>query len=294
MRSIVAEIKLRKELSNLKAELVKMHQAGFGLKRIASKTGVAKTSVRRWLKEAGVYHPPEKSRKPAGEGHASRYAILSKSERRREDEVRIRSMLATCLRALRKGTPIETTCRIHGWPHNTVWNQLSKKPSYVYLRAKLRRRQRWGGEMETARRQGFNSKTYLTEAAFQDAVEAMLVRAGIRFKREARLPGCRTRVDLLVGDTLYVECKVGCKAGKIYGSMGQLLHYSTLSKEKPVLLIPDDVTMRADLANIITKKIPATILRESQLSEFLERQPMLLMVSLPLKTRTASRNGKMG
>jgi len=285
MRSLVAEAKHRNRLADLKAELVKLHQAGFGLKRIASKTGVPKTSVQRWLKDAGVYHPPEKSRKPAGEGPTSRYAILQKSQIRREREARTRAMMAVCLREFwRNGTPIESTCRINGWPHHTIWNHILKRPSYVNLRAKMRRNQRWGGEMEKARRQGITSKTYRTETDFQNAIAVLLLQAGTQFKREAKLMGCRTRADFLVGGDLYVECKVSCRAGQVYGSIGQLLHYSKLSKAKPVLLLPDDVTMRADLAEIIAG-IPAVILWENQFCGFLKGQPTLPLTSPPLKCR---------
>jgi hypothetical protein len=280
VRSLIAEAKYRGELNNLKAEVVRMHQAGFGLKRIAAKTGVPKTTARRWLKEAGIYDPPEKSAKPAGEGAASRYAILSKSQVRKEREAKIRKMMAVCLRELwRSGVAIETTCRVNGWPHNAIWNHLFKRSSYRKLRKKLRRDLRWGGEMDKARSRGVTSKTYLTETAFQGAIEALLSQSGILFKREAKLPGCRTRVDFLAGD-LYIECKVSCRAGQVYESMGQLLHYSELSKVKPVLLLPDDVTMRADLAKIITERIPALILRESQFLGFLNGQPTAALNSL--------------
>jgi len=260
-----------------------MHQAGFSLKRIASQTGVPKTSVQRWLKEAGVYQPPEKSAKPAGEGNASRYAILSKSRIRREREARMRSVMAACLRGLwRNGIPVETTCRINGWPHHAIWNHLTKRQSYVNLRAKLRRTQRWGGEMDRARRLGITSKSYRTETDFQNAVEALLLRAGVQYKREAKLQDCRTRTDFLIGSDFYVECKVSCRAGQVYGSIGQLLHYSKLSKQKPVLLLPNDVTMRADLAEIITG-IPAVILWENQFLDFLKGQPSLPPIPVPLK-----------
>ena len=66
--------------------------------------------------------------------------------------------------------------------------------------------------------------------------------------------------------------------------MDSLFHYSNLSKKTPVLLLPDDVTMRSDLAELIPK-IPAVILRENQFLGFLNGQPTLPLTAPPLKPR---------
>jgi hypothetical protein len=291
LRDLAKEKALRKQRADLHAEVVRMYKSGFGIRRIALKTGVSKTQTRKWLIDAGVYCPPAKSTKPAGEGLQSRYAILRKAKESKEAEELRRKIIAACLRGLRKQpvVPVERTCRDNGWNEKSVWNYLAKNPSYLHLREKLRRSQRWGAEMEKARRQGINSKVYRTETDFQDAVEAILVWSGFHFKREARLSGCRTRVDFLVGGNLYIECKVSCRAGQVYESMGQLLHYSVLSKERPVLLLPDDVALRADLAKIIAERIPATILYESQLKGFLKGQPTLPLAAAPPKPPNRSK-----
>ena len=282
MRNLAAEKAFRKRRDDLLTEVIQMHKAGFGLKRIALKTGVSKTQSRKWLIDAGVYSPPPNSAKLVGEGTRSQYSILIRAAKRKADDDENRKMVAVCLRALRRGIPVERTCKDKGWNAKTAWNYVYKSDGYRLLRAKLRASQRWGDEMAKGRRLGFISRMYRTEMDFQDAIERILLEAGVQFRREARLDGCRTRVDFLIGKHLHAECKVNCKASELYESIGQLFHYSKLSKERPLLLLPDDVTMRSDLAELVPQ-IPAVILRESQFPGFLKGQPTLPLTSVALK-----------
>lgn len=137
---------------------------------------------------------------------------LQSEERRRTIIMRekmVRHRLATCLWNLRKGVGVETTCKQQGWNIKSIWNDLGPRRSYRCFA--LRRKRKWPDKRAAGKH---FSRMFPVESALQDLVEAILQSQRLKYVRESRLEGSRTRVDFKVDNETFVECKVGVNAGQ--------------------------------------------------------------------------------
>src|SRR5205807_3206720 len=96
------------------------------------------------------------------------------------------------------------------------------------------------------------SRKYPTELPFQQVIEGILRSLELQYIREARLPGCRTRVDFKLGDSSFIECKVAVNSGQTSKFIGQAVHYKEFT-DRIILCIPGDVQMRSDLHALVAK-----------------------------------------
>ena len=178
-----------------------------------------------------------------------RQKLASKSRREAivADEKAKKSQVAVCLWQLRKGIGVETTCKAHGWNPKTVWNEVGKREAYKRFVA--RRKSAWPAKRSYG---SYYSRKFLSESTFSQCVTQLLAGAGVEFVAECRVCNSRTRVDFKLTDGTLIECKVALNSGQTYEAIGQLLHYRKLASNV-ILCVPDDVTIREDLFELIAE-----------------------------------------
>jgi hypothetical protein len=209
---------------------------------------------------------------------------LQSEERRRTIMIRekmARHRLATCLWNLRKGVGVERTCKQQDWNIKSIWNDLGRRRSY--RRFVLRRKRKWPDKRAGGKH---FSRMFPVESALQNHVETILKSQRLKYVRESRLKGSRTRVDFKLENDTFVECKVGVNAGQTYQFIGQALHYRKFATEI-VLCIPSDVEMRQDLHQLIVD-IGIIVCNEHTLAENLGGK----IVPLPVVQLSAPRSSR--
>jgi hypothetical protein len=240
------------------AEIVRLYvEQRLGLRAISRYFSGRPTTagVRNILIESNVYRHDEAMTEQAARSAVRRKALLDL-----EKESRARA--ATCLWRLRRGNPVETTCRENGWNPKSIWNLLGRRASY--RRFKARRIRKWPDK----RRSGLHySRIFPRESLLHNRVEKILMEAQLKYTKECRLYACRTRVDFKVDDGTFIECKVGMNSGQTYEFIGQACHYR-LFAARVILCIPSDVRIRADLYEIILSA-GATVCNEETLLQTL-------------------------
>jgi hypothetical protein len=211
--------------------------------------------IRAILIRRGIYR---------GEDAVDRQLLQSEERRRRivlrERETRYR--IAVCLWRLRKGTGVETTCRQEGWNAKSIWNDLGRRKSY--RRFVIRRKRKWPDKRAIGKQY---SRSYIAESRFQDFIEGILQSLHLKYVRECRLAGSRTRVDFKLDNGSFIECKVAVNAGQTYEFIGQAFHYRKFT-DKIVLCVPDDIEMRKDLHALITE-MGVAVCTEFTLAQYL-------------------------
>jgi hypothetical protein len=211
--------------------------------------------IRAILIRRGVYR---------GEDAVARQLLQSKERRRRivirEKETRHR--MAVCLWGLRTGTGVETTCRQQGWNAKSIWNDLGRRKSYRQF--VVQRKRKWPDKRAVGKQY---SRSYIAESRFQDFVEGILQSLHLKYIRESRLDGSRTRVDFKLADGSFIECKVAVNSGQTYEFIGQAFHYRKFT-DKIVLCVPADIEMRKDLHALITE-MGVAVCTESTLAQHL-------------------------
>lgn len=197
-----------------------------------------KTSRRvvRLLQEAGVYDPNRRPTRPQILVDRNEEKARIALERAKE----VRRFAAVCLRNLRRGVPLATTCRQHGWPPGTIRHCLEKGKGFAIWRKR--------NPYETLPRplspkRGRLSLLHPTERQFVAAVRKALDEAGLSYETEVLFPESNTRCDLLVGDTV-IECKSSTGAGSLNEALGQVLIYQTAIRRPTIILLPDDLKVR--------------------------------------------------
>lgn len=121
------------------------------------------------------------------------------------------------------------------------------------------------GDPRTSRRvrHGEITRLFKSERAFNDEIERRLLASQIRHSREVSLAD-GVRADFLIAGVA-VESKTHTNTGRIYAAIGQLIHYRMLTGKSPVLLVPSDTQIRADLLRII-ESVPARVVTEQNLN----------------------------
>ena len=230
--------------------------------------------IRAILIRRGVYR---------GEDAVDRQLLQSKERRRRivirEKEMRHR--IAVCLWGLRKGTAVETRCRQQGWNAKSIWNDLGRRKSY--RRFVVRRKRKWPDKRAVGKQY---SRSYIAESRFQDFIESILQSLHLKYIRECRLEGSRTRVDFKLADGSFIECKVAVNSGQTYEFIGQAFHYRKFT-DKIILCVPADIEMRKDLHALIAE-IGVVVCTEFTLAQYLGGSSLQLpsiQVSIPRVTR---------
>jgi hypothetical protein len=245
------------------AEIIRLYvQERLGLRAISAYFGrrPSTAGVRNILDAAGVYRHGEAMTQQAA-ASAGRRQILLETEKER------RRRVVTCVWRLRRGQPIETTCREHGWNPKSVWAGVRGHASYSRL--KTRRSRTWPDK----RKHGFYySHAFPKEALLQARIEELLSATNIQYVRECRLQRCRTRVDFKLEDETFLECKVGMNSGQTYEFIGQACHYRLFAK-RVLLCIPSDVRIRADLFEVIIAQ-GVTVCDENTVLSVLKGNPI--------------------
>ena len=109
------------------------------------------------------------------------------------------------------------------------------------------------------------SKTHPFEKRLQKEVAGILRSVGVHFQAEKHIGNTLSRVDFyLAHNGLHIECKVDVCRKHTQRLIGQLLTYKFYGAKRMLVVLPDDVTIDADLQQIITANTPTEILSLSQ------------------------------
>lgn len=217
---------------------IRIYREGFGPTAIAKKMGVDKARVIQMLKR----HPEEYTSDPKHNGIAK--AGTGKRFQRKARHAESRRNAAACIRALRRGVPIEVTCREHGFSFGKVWGWCSRSSGYKRLAAKRKALVKTPNQHK---KHNWHSTTYNTEDLFQTRIEELLGQYLIAFKREAKCKHSKARMDFLMLSTnTYIECKTETRAGSMDRAIGQCLRVKVLESASVWLVVPNDVRMRED------------------------------------------------
>jgi hypothetical protein len=154
--------------------------------------------------------------------------------------VETRQRCAICLRGLRSGIGVKTTCRQNGWRPSSVWHYLITTRGYNLY---LIRNKRQPTPREQNTRHCQLSQKYPKEKLFVAKIIEMLNHAQLNYECEVAIPMSRTKCDLLVGPLL-IECKVSIEAGALNEALGQTLIYRTHTPHDVVIALPDDLRER--------------------------------------------------
>jgi predicted RNA-binding Zn-ribbon protein involved in translation (DUF1610 family) len=191
-----------------------------------------------------------------------------------------RNRMAICLRALRHGKPVETTCREHGWNPSAVGNYLYRRQAYKKWKAAHPAKAENARQYKNQRKYDWRSNKYETEKNFGDAINQLLNDFGIHFSREKTFQRSRSRVDFELEGAIHIECKICTKPSMFVKAIGQALH-SKAAKKEIWLVIPDDVKVHQEQLET---------LRMNQIEIFHEtglRQKLAGQEPMPIQTRTS-------
>ena len=214
-------------------QILSLHtEKKLGIKAISAwfKGKPGRSTIAKVLSEAGVYEGPDRVAEQIKQQRERRERVVSKEKKNR-------NRMAFCLRHLRLGIPIATTCRQQGWSKTSVLNRLNERPIY----------RRWRERNEKPRKRpasdyknGWVSREFPHEDRFQRFICDTFRQNKIEFVQEYRVPGLKSRADFLVQNFL-IECKVDVRTGSMNEAIGQSLLYQLATKRKVILLLPRDV-----------------------------------------------------
>jgi hypothetical protein len=224
-------------------EILGYFKEGWPWAAIANRIGVNKAYVRKRLLCLGYWKPDPKHNGTAKKGTGPQSKIL-KAQR----NIAARKLAATCIRAFKKGVPIENTLRAQDAKTGTVWNVIVRSRAYKTLRAKKNRSLK---HYEDYRRQKWTTSLWDDEAAFQNSVASELTRLGVVFIKEAQCRHSRARVDFKLSKNIFIECKVCTKPNSTDRTIGQAMRYQKLENAEVWIVIPEGLTMRTDQAKVL-------------------------------------------
>ena len=177
-----------------------------------------------------------------------------------------RRRCATCLRGLRGGTGVKTTCRENGWRPSSVWHYLITTRGYNLF---LKRNKQQPTPRDENTRHSQLSQKYPKEKLFVAKIIEMLDHANLEYACEVTIPRSRTKCDLLVG-SLLIECKVSIEAGALNEALGQALLYRTYTQHEVAIVLPDDLRERTAWTDAASK-IGVQFIWEKDLPDVFQR-----------------------
>lgn len=210
---------------------------GMGLKVIRKELGLnSREKVRLLLVSAGVY---QHGKNTITYDQAAERA-KDKAEKANAQMAETRQRCTICLRGLRAGTGVKTTCRQNGWRPSSVWHYLITTRGYKLF---LKRNKRQPTPRDQNTRHYQLSQKYPKEKLFVATIIDMINHAQLDYACEVSIPTSRTKCDLLVGPLL-IECKVSVEAGALNEALGQALIYRTHTHHDVAIVLPDDLRER--------------------------------------------------
>ncbi len=168
---------------------------------------------------------------------------------RRKKGSEARGRAAEALRnLLRRGVPIETTCRENGWGTSAVWNCLQLSKAYrKHTESKVPK--------ESPLHNKTLSKSFPKELDFEALVAS---RIGVPYQRRAWLSDADAEADILItGSKVVIECKVSVKTHDVYVALGQILNYKAAGYT-PLLCVPSDVSIPSRARMLIEREATIT------------------------------------
>ncbi len=226
-------------------QIADLFNEGWPWKAVAKKLGVNPAYVRKTLIKLNLYRPNPRHNGTAkkGTGPNSKKPNDAELERRNKETesekasklARLREMSAACIRGLRIGVGVGTTCRERSFPFSTVYTFLSQRNSYKKLSYRL------GESAKAIRRQGAISMQFKNEKEMQAEIAAGFGRLNAKFVPEFQIKGTRTRADFLFGKHA-IEAKLWLRATETQKAIGQCSIYLGAGYI-PVLVIPDDISI---------------------------------------------------
>lgn len=244
----------------IKAKVIELHTVHrLGLKAIAKyfNNKPSKTTVEKILSKAGVYRGPERMEEQQRAREKRQQQVL-------EAEKEWRHRMATCLWNLRKNIPVERTCIQNGWNKKSIWNKLRERPYYYRLRSSLHRPYTYARKQQKRTRV---SRLYPLEADFIRSIDAVIKATVQSYEKEPTIPDSNLRADFRIGRYL-LECKVDSTHGKLIHCVGQCWIYKLSASAIPVVITPDDVTVREPFRRAMLEA-EAIILTETEFSKWI-------------------------